>query len=123
VPASLPGVIGVAATNRRGVAADFSNRGPYIDVAAPGEAVITTGSTDAGSNPYISSYGTSIAAPHVAGVVSLVWSADPLLTRQQVVSRVLDGAADKGPLGRDDRYGHGLLDAKCSVAPGSSKGC
>ena len=90
-PASfnLDNVISVAATNSTDNLAGFSNYGlNSVDVAAPGVSIL---STVPGGYAYLS--GTSMATPHVAGVVALVRGQHPEWTYQQVVDRVL-GTAD-----------------------------
>ncbi|AGC49253.1 S8A family peptidase [Myxococcus stipitatus DSM 14675] len=64
---------------------------------------------------YMRQSGTSMATPHVAGVAALVWSACRALTHEQVTAVLLDSAQDLGDRGRDDLYGHGLVQAKRAV--------
>ncbi|HZC31098.1 MAG TPA: S8 family serine peptidase, partial [Gaiellaceae bacterium] len=85
-PAALLGNAGlaVAATDEAGARAAFSNRGPWISVAAPGVRLF------AGSLGYAS--GTSFAAPLAAGAAALVWGVNPALTARQVV-RIIESTA------------------------------
>ncbi|MEE7566353.1 S8 family serine peptidase, partial [Xanthomonas sp. Kuri4-3] len=72
VPANCANVIAVAATTSAGAKASFSNYGTGIDVSAPGQGILSTlnsGTTTPGNASYASYNGTSMAAPHVAGVV------------------------------------------------------
>ena len=66
-PAALPGVISVGSVNAENKPSDFSTRGPHVDIAAPGEAVISLG-----LEGYKESTGTSHATPFVAGAVALM---------------------------------------------------
>jgi thermitase len=71
-PASLPGVLGVGATDQNGNRASFSNWGaPNVDVTAPGVNIFTT-RTGALGGGYTSMNGTSFASPLVAGIAMLV---------------------------------------------------
>jgi serine protease len=76
-PASCANVITVGATTSAGVRASFSNWGPLVDVAAPGQSILSTlnsGTTVPGAASYASYSGTSMASPFVAGVVALMQS-------------------------------------------------
>ena len=110
-PAAVPGVIGVSAVDAAKKRASFSNYGGYVDIAGPGVGILSTvllGDWDSYS-------GTSMAAPHVAGVAALVEAAAPDLTPAQV-ERVLAGSTtDLGATGRDPLFGHGLVDAVRAV--------
>lgn len=133
-PASLDGVISVSAVDMADELTAYSNRGPDIDVAAPGgdasqdldgdgfaDGVLSTAAddTDGPIEPLYAFYqGTSMAAPHVAGVVALMRSANPDLTPADVDALLASGAmtTDLGPPGRDDTTGHGRIDARAAVA-------
>jgi len=65
---------------------------------------------------YVRASGTSMASPVVAGVVALMLSENPLLTYDQVVSRLRSSAVDLGASGFDIYYGYGLVDALGAVA-------
>ncbi len=98
-PASCNGVINVAATTRAGGRAPYSNYGLKVDVAAPGgstqtgaqNGILSTlndGATGPGNDSYQYYQGTSMAAPHVAGVVALMLSANAALTPDQVEAKL-----------------------------------
>ncbi len=93
-PANCAGVVTVAATNRSGGRAYYSNYGSVVDIAAPGGDVRTSGggilstlnsgATVPGADSYAWYQGTSMATPHVAGVAALMLSKTPGLTPDQV---------------------------------------
>jgi serine protease len=97
-PASCAGVIAVASVNRNGGRAWYSNFGALVDVAAPGGDTTTTangvlstlnsGTTSPGSDTYEFFQGTSMATPHVAGVVALMLSRNSALTPDEVETRL-----------------------------------
>jgi serine protease len=132
-PASYNNVISVSAVDAQGRITSYSNRGASIDVAAPGgdsgvdingdgypDGVLSTGGTGEGGNisfAYTFLSGTSMAAPHIAGVVALMKSVNPDLSPQDIDSLLASGdlTEDLGSAGRDDAYGHGLINAQRAV--------
>jgi hypothetical protein len=89
----LDNVIAVAAVDHHDNLATFSNYGATtVDLAAPGVNILST--TPGGG--YGQSSGTSMAAPHVAGVAALTWDAHPDWSYDQVVAQVL-GSVDPLP--------------------------
>lgn len=106
-PAAFPNVLGVSALNKENRITVFSNYGRYIDFAAPGVDIY---STVAGSK-YNMMDGTSMAAPVVSGVASLVLSKNPLLLPTEVESILKNSSVDLGRKGRDNFYGYGRIDA------------
>ncbi len=97
-PAALlgPDGLAVAAVTRSGEHELFSNTGPWVSIAAPGEE------------------GTSFAAPLVSAAAARIWAANPALTARQVV-RLLEGTAS-GHGVRTDALGYGVLDAARALA-------
>lgn len=98
-PASCVGVIAVAATTRSGGRAGYSNFGANVTIAAPGgggnDGVLSTlnsGTTTPGADSYAFFQGTSMATPHVSGVVSLMLSLNPSLTPAQVAQQLRQSA-------------------------------
>jgi subtilisin family serine protease len=91
--------------------AQFSDRGPFIDLVAPGTEILTTSR----GGGYAAIDGTSFAAPLVAGVAALAWSVSPELRPISIVEALLGSALDLGPAGADDTYGRGLVDARRAV--------
>ncbi|WP_435122429.1 S8 family serine peptidase [Micromonospora tulbaghiae] len=106
-PAAYPEVLAVGATDSAGSLTDFSSWGDHIDVAAPGFDIMSTGR----NQTYVVGDGTSFAAPIAAGVASLVRTANPSWTPEQVIARLRSTARDAGPRGIDPYYGFGVLDA------------
>tara|TARA_R110000782_G_scaffold24264_2_gene62747 strand:- start:1921 stop:3846 length:1926 start_codon:yes stop_codon:yes gene_type:complete len=82
---NLPNIISVAATTNRDTLASFSNYGVNsVDIGAPGEDIASTYN----GNGYVWNSGTSMASPHVAGVVALLQIQNPGWTYQQVIDRI-----------------------------------
>jgi len=107
-----PYLISVAATDSNDVRTSWSSYGKYIDFAAPGSGIYTT-FTD---NRYGSTSGTSFSSPIVAGVVALLFSADPTLSSGQVYDILKSTAVDLGTSGRDDYYGWGRINAYAALS-------
>ncbi len=117
-PAGFANVVGVGATTNRDQRAGFSNYNFSVDLSAPGEYIFSTTPTyPVGLNSYgYSSYydflsGTSMSAPMVSGLAALIRSRDPYLSPLQVESLMETYARDLGPLGRDDYFGYGRIEA------------
>ena len=113
-PAAYPEVLAVGATNDGGALTSFSSFGNWVDIAAPGWNITSTGPralTPPTYLPYWSGSGTSFSAPIVAGVAALVRNKWPTLTPSQVMGRLKATARDAGPRGVDPYYGAGILDA------------
>ncbi len=117
-PAALEHVIGVAATTISNWHAWYSNTGYYVDIAAPGgeagNAVLSTLWTSSGHS-YGRLAGTSMAAPHVAGLAALIKAVNPALTPAQIEWVMEYTAADLGDRGRDDVFGWGRINALAAV--------
>jgi len=111
-PARERGVTAVGAVDQHSVIASTSSRGPDLDVVAPGVGIQTT---DVGGQ-WGSYGGTSMAAPFVAGMAALIRSHNRHLTEAQVSALLVSVTRDLGVPGRDDVYGHGLIQAGPVVA-------
>lgn len=109
-PAATEPAIAVAATDPSDRRASFSNFGPWVDVAAPGTDVLST-HWDGGST-YRADSGTSMAAPHVTGVIALLLSVRPGLTIAEIEG-ILKVTAD--PL-NEPGIGVGRVNAAKAVA-------
>lgn len=106
-----PWLLSVAATTSGDGVASFSTRGAFVDLAAPGQGMVTT----ALGGGYRSVSGTSFSAPLVSGLVALVLSNAPTLTPAQVEERLVRSAVDLGAAGWDPAFGHGRVDAATGV--------
>ena len=115
-PAAYPEVLAVAASDRSDKVPFFSQRQPYIGIAAPGTEIPSTAWVGAGLGPYALTTGTSAAAPHVSGVAALLLSVRPDLTNVELRKLLEDAAQDVCPAGRDDASGFGRLDAAAALA-------
>lgn len=117
VPANLPNMITVGAATISGVRADYSNFGTVVDIMAPGGDGQTDLNSDGQPDGILSlvgtSYdlrdGTSMAAPHVTGVVALLRSAKPTLTPTQLETILKSSADGRGRCSAG--CGAGWLDA------------
>lgn len=85
---SIDGVVAVAASTHFDTLADFSTRGDWIRLSAPGDRVIST----VPGGLYATWSGTSMAAPHVAGVVALIRAHQSGLDAAEVADRLITTA-------------------------------
>ncbi len=130
IPTELPGVVTVSATTQSTALASFSNRGlGVIDVAAPGRRILSTLPLTTSPTGYGLLSGTSMASPHVAGVLALMKSAHPTWKPAQLVAKVRAQADDHacaaaennggpvcvGPVLDNSFYGEGIVDALDAV--------
>jgi len=107
-PAAYPASVAVSATNRSGTFASFSNRGEWVDLAAPGVGIYTTDLSG-----YWDFDGTSFSAPEVTALAGLL--AAQGLTDDQARGRMQRTATDLGAEGDDPLYGHGRINAGAAV--------
>lgn len=131
-PGNCANVISVAATNRAGAKASYSNYGSLVDISAPGGqtstgtangilSTLNSGTKTPSAENYAYYQGTSMATPHIAGLVALLKSANSSLTPAQIETaiknnaRALPGACSGG-------CGAGLADAAKTVAAVSGTG-
>ena len=115
-PANYPEAFAVGAANNSDLIYAASSRGPsacgeasvtYPEVVAPGVNVRTA---DLLGN-YTPASGTSLSAPHAAGVLALLLSAYPDLTADQQAAALIQSAVDLGAAGPDNTFGAGRIDA------------
>ncbi|WP_057832913.1 S8 family serine peptidase [Colwellia sp. TT2012] len=118
-PANCNNVIVVAATNSSGSRAYFSNYGALVDIAAPGVNILSTHNTgyySPSSDSYSYMSGTSMAAPHIAGVAALIY-ASGTATSPSAIETKLKNTARAFP-GSCSGCGYGIADAAAAVGGG-----
>lgn len=138
-PASYNGVVSVSAVSINRTLASYSNFGATVDIAAPGgdagdvngdgyvDRVLSTSADDTSGQVeynYQFQNGTSMAAPHVAGVFALMKSVNPAITPDNIDTLLAAGrlTVDIGAAGRDNSFGHGLIDALKAVQAAQDMG-
>ncbi len=128
-PANCSGVLVVGASNRDGSRSYFSNHGSKVDLVAPGGdhlgSILSThngGSQGPSFESYSSMTGTSMSAPHVAGVASLMLAVTPGLYPAQL-REILRNTSSSFPWGsscNSSICGHGIVDAYTAVVEAST---
>lgn len=131
-PAKYDHVMAVSATGPSDAYTYYSQYGAHCDIAAPGGSMsqyhdpdgiystmptydveLTTAYGYAKTYDYLQ--GTSQATPYVAGLAALILAVDPGMTPDNVMDVIEDTAQDLGASGRDDDYGHGLIDVAAAL--------
>jgi subtilisin len=117
-PARYDSTYAIGAINIDGNLANFSDRGPELDFTAPGVDV----NSCALGGGYSLLSGTSMATPHAVGSVALLLAHGGLIDEdgdghlfEEVRNRLAKVAIDRGDPGRDNRYGHGIINAHASM--------
>jgi serine protease len=139
-PASYPGVVSVSAVDINREIAYYSNFGTMIDVAAPGgdlrldlngdskpDGILSTGADDSSDDieyQLVFYHGTSMAAPHVAGVAALMKAVHPDMSAAEFDTMLAAGELtnDLGETDRDNLFGYGLIDAFKAVDAAQQRG-
>ncbi|MFI1797023.1 type VII secretion-associated serine protease mycosin [Streptomyces sp. NPDC020379] len=106
-PAATPGVLGVAAVDRDGMATRESEHGPQVDLAAPGEGIV---SACVGGTQLCKGHGTSAATALTSASAALIWSVHPTWTANQITRVLINtaGAPESGEK-RTDLIGYGTV--------------
>ncbi len=134
--AAYSGVLGVTAVNDQGVKSGYSSYGPTVDCCAPSNGgvngVTTTdrlGNVGYDNGDYTDDFGgTSSASPTAAGVMALILSANPMLTRAEAIDVLLTTTDIVDPAngnydinGHSDWYGYGRVNAAAAVAEAAAR--
>jgi uncharacterized repeat protein (TIGR02543 family) len=114
-PGDYPEVISVVAVNRDGShwnysATSGSDHNANKNIAAPGNGIYSTYHSSDNASRF--STGTSMATPIVSGIAALLFAKSPGLTPAQAQQIIENTATDLGTPGRDDYFGHGLVNAR-----------
>ncbi len=107
-PAAYEEVMAVGSVDKDGEVVEESAKGEEVEIVAPGELVRTTGFI--GTEEVVS--GTSLAAPQIAAVASLIWQKDPNVSAD-FVRGLLNESANQ--YGKEEAYGNGLVDAEYAL--------
>lgn len=111
-PACYDSAIAVAGLTSSLARGSYSNRGPEVDYAAPGSSI----SAAVGASGFQSKTGTSMAQPHVTGIVALMLAADPSLSPDSIDAILRTCSLDLSTPGHDTATGWGMPRADCAVA-------
>lgn len=117
-PANCNNVVAVGSITSTGARSSFSNYGALVDVAAPGSSILSTlnaGARTPGAETYASYSGTSMATPHVAGVVALIQAVSATPKTPAQVEALLKSSARAFPSTPSQPIGAGIVNAKAAV--------
>jgi thermitase len=115
--------LAVAASDYDDSSAEWSNFGPEVDVAAPGDWIVGLYPeylTPEGFLPYVWASGTSAAAPHVSGLAAMIKSIKPWLTSSEIMNVIRYSADDVNASeypGKDDFIGYGRINMEKALVP------
>lgn len=109
-PASYPGVLAISASDQKDNLAGFSSYGSNVFAASPGVSITST----ATNSNYTQASGTSMSAPHTAGLLAIALSANPELNNSQLIDHIKNNAEKVGPYAYDENgwnpyFGYGRI--------------
>lgn len=110
-PARSEHVIAVGSTSIFDERSVFSSIGQELEIVAPGEQIISTYT----GNRYVRTSGTSMAAPHVSGLLALFKEAYPNLSNSEIRQELIRHTVDLGTPGKDDYFGFGLAQGPFAI--------
>ncbi len=114
-PANFDNTIAISATTSENVLAGYSSFGWEVDFAAPGGSAHHPVWSTTGDSGYAGLIGTSMAAPHVTGVVGLLYAYEPRLTQADIYAILKRSANRLSTNGRTKEFGWGLIDAEAAL--------
>ena len=117
-PANCASVVAVGSITSTGARSSFSNYGAGVDIAAPGSTIMSTmnaGTTTPGAETYVNYSGTSMATPHVAGIVALMQAHATTPKTPAEIESLLKSTARAFPSTPSQPIGAGIAQAKAAV--------
>jgi aqualysin 1 len=114
-PASAPAALTVGATSSNDARASFSNWGACVNLFAPGTSIVSTSYSSPTATTTMG--GTSMAAPHAAGVAALLWQEQPGLTGVQVRDLVIEMTSRNVVTGAQSENAHLLHSLRDGAEP------
>jgi serine protease len=114
-PAEYDKTIAVGAVDTELEWVSYSHYGEKLDFVAPGQTIYSTITRAS----YAIDSGTSMATPHVAGLVALILASEEVTTPTQIKEQLRLTAQDLGAKGWDKKYGYGLINAHAAVTNAS----
>jgi serine protease len=115
-PSSYPAVVSVGATHANDEIAYFSSHNEFVELSAPGVAVLST-YVDGKSFGYAEASGTSMATPHVAGAAGVLFTHFPTSSPQEIRDALTSTAMDLGAAGKDNFFGYALFKLQLPCHP------
>lgn len=106
-PASYESVMSVGSVDGDDEKSSFSQFNNEVDIVAYGNGIKST----IPDGQYASFKGTSMSSPLVAGIAALIWSHNPTKSAKEIWNALISSAKDVGDEGRDNFYGHGIVQA------------